>query len=222
MALPHRIAAVLLALAPFLTAQQPAPVPDPAPQSSSSKAAPVQNDQQPPASQTPDTTADTKKESKFKRKLKEAAPSCIGFSGGTAKCRDDSASEQHQKEAADEQRLRQHCRDLHDSSQPEDQSCTGLRKSDSQIDTEVGDDYFSDKHYPSAESRYRLALQEDPTNSKTILHLARLLEKIDRKSDAYVQYQDFLNTEPVGPDAKRAREALTRLRPYWTGTSSAK
>jgi Tfp pilus assembly protein PilF len=92
-----------------------------------------------------------------------------------------------------------------------------LRKRDSERDLKVGDDYFSDKHYPSAENRYRLALQEDPTNARATFHLAQVLEKTGKNSEAYAQYQKFLNTEPVGPDQKKAREALTRLRKYWTG-----
>jgi TolA-binding protein len=220
MALSRRIAVVLLAFASALAAQQPAPPQDTAPQSSSSKAAPVQNDQQPPASQTPDTTADKKKESKLKRKLKDAAPNCIGFGGGAGKCRHSQESDEERKQEAADEQLRHQCRDTKDAGNPEDQPCADLRKSDAQHDVSVGDDYFGDKHYPSAENRYRLALQEDPTNATAMFHLAQVLEKTGRNSDAYQQYQNFLNTEPVGPDAKRAREALTRLRPYWTGTPS--
>jgi predicted Zn-dependent protease len=221
MALPHRIAVVVLAFAPMLAAQQPAPVPDAPPQSSSSKAAPVQNDQQPPADQTTDTTSDKKKESKFKRKLKDAAPSCIGFGGGAGKCRHTQESDEDRKQEAADLQLRRQCGDAKDQGKPETQPCADLRKRDAQHDVSVGDDYFSDKHYPSAENRYRLALQEDPANATAMFHLAQVLEKTGKNSDAYQQYQNFLNTEPVGPDAKRAREALDRLRPYWTGAPSA-
>jgi tetratricopeptide (TPR) repeat protein len=218
MALPQRIAVIVLALAPLVAAQQPAPVPDPAPQSSSSKAAPVQNDQQPPDSQTTGTAADTKKESRIKRKLKDAAPNCIGFGGGAGKCRRTQESDEDRKQEAADLKLHRQCGDDKDQGTPESQACADLHKRDAQHDVSVGDDYFGDKHYPSAENRYRLALQEDPTNATAMFHLAQVLEKTGRNSDAYQQYQNFLNTEPLGPDAKRAREALSRLRPEWTGT----
>jgi len=55
-----------------------------------------------------------------------------------------------------------------------------------------------------------------------MLHLSEVLEKSGKNSEAYEQYQDFLNTDPQGPDQKKAQAALQRLRPYWTGTPAAK
>jgi tetratricopeptide (TPR) repeat protein len=205
-------------LCPLAFAQQPAPS-DSGNQSSSSKAAPVQNDQ-PPA--PTDDASDQKHESKLKRKLKDAAPNCIGFGGGAGKCRQPDDSEENAKQEAADRELRQRCGDARNTGQAEDQPCAELRKRDSQRDLQVGDEYFSDKHYPSAENRYRLALQEDPGNAMAMFHFAQVLEKTGKNSEAYEQYQKFLNTEPLGPDQKKARAALDRLRPYWTGSASDK
>jgi len=209
---------------PF-SAQQPAPPAESSGQSSSSKAAPVQDDQQPPADQSAPSTTNssaTKHDSKLKKKLKDAAPSCIGFEGGAGKCRHSKGSEEDQKKEMEERQLRQQCQDAADAGRTEGQSCADLRKRDAVHDVSVGDDYLADKHYPSAVNRYKLALQEDPTNSTAMLHLAQTLEKTGQNSAAYEQYQNFLNTDPQGPDAKLARQALDRLRPYWTGTPASK
>lgn len=215
MLFPTLAAAALMACSCLpSSAQQPAPSSESSSQSSSDKAAPVPNDQQPPADQTSpdDQSNDTGHGSKIKRKLKEAAPSCIGFAGGVGKCRHSKESREEQQKEIAEQQLRQHCRDAADQGKPEDQPCADLRKRDAAHDVSVGDDYFQDKHYPSAENRYRLALQEDPTNAPAMLHLAQVLEKTGHNAEASQQYQNFLNTHPQGPDAKLAREALDRLR----------
>jgi len=204
-----------------LLAQQPAPRIDPKDaQPDPDRAAPVQNDQAPAPEQP--NTEDKKKQSKLKRKLKDAAPGCIGFSGGAAKCRHSKEDdEEREKEAADQQ-LRQRCKAAADEAKPTDEACADLRKRDAAHDVEVGDNYLDQKSYSAAAMRYRDALKGDPTNATAMLHLAQVLEKSGHNSEAYEQYQSFLNTDPQGPDARRAREALDRLRPYWTGSSGSK
>jgi len=208
-----------------LTAQQAAPPTDSSSQSPSDQAAPFQTDQARPAEQP--SSDETKKESKLKRKAKEAAPSCIGFSGGAGKCRHSKEDEEEQKKEAADRQLRQHCNDQVDTSPKapradNDQPCTDLHKRDAGHDLEVGDTYLEQKNYNAAAMRYRDALQNDPGNALAMLHLAQALENAGRRSEAYEQYQNFLNTDPQGPNAKRAREALDRLRPYWTGGSASK
>lgn len=219
------VVAIVGTLCLTVAAQEPAPESPSGRQSSSSsgKAAPVQNDQEPPADQTGSSngSGDSKHDSKLK-KLKDAAPNCIGFEGGTGKCRHPQESEEDAKKESEDRKLRQRCQDDADQAKPEIPSCADLRKSDAAHDVAVGDDYFQEKHYPSAENRYRLALQEDPKNATAMLHLSEVLEKSGKNSEAYEQYQDFLNTDPQGPDQKKAQAALQRLRPYWTGTPAAK
>ena len=207
-----------------LPAQQPAPPTDSSSQSSSSKAAPVQNDQQPPPDQTApnDKSSEAKHDSKLKRKLKDAAPTCIGFEGGAGKCRHTKESEEEQQKEINGQQIRQQCRDAADQGKAEEPSCADLRKGDAAHDVEVGDTYFGEKNYTSAINRYHLALQEDPASPTAMFHLAQALEKSGHNSDAYQQYQNFLNTGPEGPDEKKAQAALDRLRKYWTGASASR
>ena len=210
------IAALAACLTLPLAAQQPASSSSQSssPPSSSDQAAPAPDNQQ----ASPDQTVPTekKKESRLKRKLKEAAPSCIGIEGGAAKCRqskdEDDANEE--KKEAQEQALRDRCRDAADQPGTPAPECVELRKSEAAHDLQVGDDYFSDKHYPSAENRYRLALQEDPANATAMLHLAEVLEKTGHNSEAADEYQKFLAADPDGRDAQKARKALARLAPY--------
>jgi tetratricopeptide (TPR) repeat protein len=187
------------------------------PPSSSKTASP---DQQPSPAQVPDK-ADQKNESpstespgtgsKIKRKLEEAVPSCIGILGGSAKCRQTQDDKQEQKKAADQQALRTHCRDVADQPGTPDPACVELKKQDAAHDLQVGDDYFSDKQYPSAENRYRLVLQEDPANTTAMLHLAQVLEKMHKSAEAAEEYQKFLATNPPDAEAKKARAALEKL-----------
>ena len=185
------------------------------PPSSSSSQSPSDQALPPAPEPAPDQTPpeEPKKESKIKRKLKDAAPTCIGIAGGAGKCRqssDPETAEQRKKEAQ-QQQLHDQCRDAADQPGTPDPACVELHKQDSAHDLEVGDEYFSDKHYPSAENRYRLALQEDPTNATAMLHLAQLLEKMDRKPEAADQYRKFLATNPPEPEASKARKALDKL-----------
>jgi len=193
--------------------QQPAPSsssqPQPAPR--------IQDDtQEPPseraqAEQQQNADNDKKKESKIKKKLKDAAPECIGFSGGSGKCRHSQEDEDEKKRQVEEQRLRTQCRDAADTTAPAPQGCADLRRHDSAHDVEVGDNYFDQKSYKPAELRYRSALQTDPTNAAALYKLARVLEKTGRNEEAAEMYAKFLNTDPQGPEQKQAQDALNRL-----------
>ncbi len=166
---------------------------------------------QQPSSEQPSNEDNKKKESKIKRKAKDLIPGCVGIAGGAGKCRHSEDEEEQRKREEQEDQLRRQCREAAQLSQQESQSCADLRKSDAAHDLEVGDTYFDQKSYTAAASRYRSALEGDPTNAMAILHYAQALEKLGRKSEAYEQYQRYLNTEPQGADADRARKAVERL-----------
>ena len=182
---------MIWALALPLCAQQSSPpASSSSSQSSSSKdnAAPSQ-----PQEQTPNADQNTTKpESKVKKDLKDLEPQCVGLSGGAAKCRHSQPNTANTQQEDQERQLRQQCSDSANQGQ---QQCIELRKSDSARDTKVGDDYLSDKHYPSAVNRYCLALQEDPTNETAKQHLAQALKKGGNKVSGCPESQQQNATE---------------------------
>lgn len=185
----------------------------------SAKAGTTPKDQAPPSSAS---TGPEKKESTVKRKLKDAVPTCIGIAGGIGKCRASPEEQEAQQREAKEDQLGRRCRADENGVRPADADCTDYYRRAAAHDVEVGDSYLDRKNYRAAESRFREALSYDPANAQAMLHLAQSLEKMDRKADAYEQYQNYLNTDPQGgPDVKRARAALDRLRPYATAGPSA-
>jgi tetratricopeptide (TPR) repeat protein len=78
-------------------------------------------------------------------------------------------------------------------------------------DVEVGDFSFQDKNYRGAEMRYRSALERLPDEPIATLHLARVLEKQGKSTEAYDRYQSYLSWSPTGKDAEEAQAAIKRL-----------
>jgi len=207
---PVRLALVLC-LASSLWARQSSPPVSSSKTPSSSDASGQQPSQPDQQANSPSDQNKPRSESKIKRELKDLEPQCIGIAGGSGKCRHTQENTANTKQEEQERQVRQECSDAANQNQPQ---CVDLRKRDSAHDVAVGDDYLSDKHYPSAENRYRLALQEDPTNATAMLHLAQVLEKLHRNAEAAEQYQKFLATDPPDPEAKKARAALQKLGGY--------
>jgi tetratricopeptide (TPR) repeat protein len=80
-------------------------------------------------------------------------------------------------------------------------------------DVEVGDFYFKVKqNYPAAISRYREALEYKPHDAEATFKLAEVLNKSGDKTGALENYQAYLKILPNGPYAKKAREALDKLK----------
>jgi tetratricopeptide (TPR) repeat protein len=90
-------------------------------------------------------------------------------------------------------------------------------------DIEVGDFYFKVKeNYPAAISRYREALEYKPHDAEATFKLAEALNKTGDSAGAIENYQAYLNILPNGPYAKKAHEALDKLKLKMVGPSSAK
>jgi predicted Zn-dependent protease len=89
--------------------------------------------------------------------------------------------------------------------------CTPEDVIDADHDVDVGDFNFSDKNYRGAEMRYRSALERLPGEPVATLHLARTLEKLGKKAEAYDRYKTFLEWSPTGKDADEANSAIARL-----------
>lgn len=88
-------------------------------------------------------------------------------------------------------------------------------------DIEVGDFYFKVKqNYPAAVSRYREALEYKPHDAEATFKLAEVLNKTGDTAGAIENYQAYLKILPNGPYAKKAQEALDKLK--MVGASSAK
>lgn len=193
---------------------------------------------QTPPEQQP-TEEPKKKRSKVSRKMDEALPDCVnlifyhGCRHSTAR-QEDADEKQQQKlvEAADR------CKQLtaalpaplaaklsvrtaeesanhseSSSKQPHDVApyCTAEEVVAADHDVDVGDFNFGNKNYRGAEMRYRSALERLPGEPVATLHLARVLEKLGNKAEAYDQYKIFLEWSPTGKDAEEANAALVRL-----------
>ena len=79
-------------------------------------------------------------------------------------------------------------------------------------DIEVGDYYFKRKNYKGAEDRYREALFYKDNDALATYRLAICLEKLNRLDEALVEYENYLQILPHGPQAADARKAIDRLK----------
>ena len=180
-----------------------------------------------------------KKRSKLSRKVDEAMPDCVnlifyhGCRHSTAR-QEDANEKQQQKlaEAADRCKQltaalplslaakagvhtspdRPNTNDSSSKQQPTSAPyCTADEVVAADHDVDVGDFNFKDKNYAGAEMRYRSALERLPGEPVATLHLARALEKLGNKAEAYDQYKIFMQWSPTGKDAQEANAALARL-----------
>jgi tetratricopeptide (TPR) repeat protein len=194
---------------------------------------------QQPSEQQP-TEPSKKKSSKLSRKVDEVLPDCVNliFYHGCrhSDARQQDADEKQQQklvEAADR------CKQLSAALPPSLAAKTGERTAPENAanpnessskqphqpipyctpedvvaadhDVDVGDFNFKEKNYRGAEMRYRSALERLPSEPVATLHLARALEKLGNKAEAYAQYKIFLEWSPTGKDAEEANAALARL-----------
>lgn len=79
-------------------------------------------------------------------------------------------------------------------------------------DVEVGDFYMKRDNYGAAISRYREALEYKPHDAEATFKLAEALEKTKDLAGARENYEAYLKILPHGPYAKKASEALGRLK----------
>jgi|SRR5579862_1887423 len=79
-------------------------------------------------------------------------------------------------------------------------------------DIEVGDFYFKRERYSAAESRYREALEFKPHDAEATFKLAEVQVKMGEPKEARENYEQYLKILPNGPYAKKAREALDKLK----------
>lgn len=90
-------------------------------------------------------------------------------------------------------------------------------------DIEVGDFYCKRDNYDAAISRYREALEYKPHDAEATFKLAEALSKTGDVAGARENYEAYLKILPNGPYAKKAREALAKLKEKAPAqTSSAK
>jgi tetratricopeptide (TPR) repeat protein len=87
-------------------------------------------------------------------------------------------------------------------------------------DIEVGDYYYKKENYHAAISRYREALEFKPHDAEASVKLAEALNKTGDTAGAIENYEAYLKILPHGPYAKKAHEALDKLK--MAGASSAK
>jgi tetratricopeptide (TPR) repeat protein len=79
-------------------------------------------------------------------------------------------------------------------------------------DIDVGDFYVKKENYSAAVSRYREALEYKPHDAEATFKLAEALNKTGDTAGAIDNYEAYLKTLPNGPYAKKAREALEKLK----------
>lgn len=79
-------------------------------------------------------------------------------------------------------------------------------------DVEVGDFYYKQDNYVAAISRYREALEYKPHDGEATFKLAQVLDKTGDIAGATQNYEDYLKILPNGPHAKKAREALEKIK----------
>ena len=79
-------------------------------------------------------------------------------------------------------------------------------------DVEIGDYYFKKENYHAAISRYREALEFKPHDAEATFKLAEVLNKTGDTAGAVENYQAYLKILPNGPYAKKAHEALDKLK----------
>jgi Flp pilus assembly protein TadD len=79
-------------------------------------------------------------------------------------------------------------------------------------DIEVGDYYAKRENYHAAVSRYREALEFKPHDAEATFKLAEVLNKTGDAAGARENYESYLKILPNGPYAKKAKEALGKLK----------
>ena len=79
-------------------------------------------------------------------------------------------------------------------------------------DVEVGDYYYKQENYKAAISRYQEALEYKPHDGDATFKLAEVQAKTGDFAGAASNYQEYLKLLPNGPHAKKAREALEKLK----------
>ena len=79
-------------------------------------------------------------------------------------------------------------------------------------DIEVGDFYYKRESYTAAISRYREALEFKPHDAEATFKLAEALNKTGDTAEAIENYRAYLKILPDGPYAKKAHEALEKLK----------
>ncbi len=77
---------------------------------------------------------------------------------------------------------------------------------------EVGDWYLKQGNTRAAISRYREALDYKPHDAEATFKLAEVLNKTGDLPEAAQSYEDYLKVLPNGPHAKKAKEALDKLK----------
>jgi tetratricopeptide (TPR) repeat protein len=77
---------------------------------------------------------------------------------------------------------------------------------------EVGDWYFKQQNYKAAISRYREALEYKPQDAEATYRLAEVLNKTGDTAGATENYEAYLKILPNGSYAKKAKEALEKLK----------
>jgi len=77
---------------------------------------------------------------------------------------------------------------------------------------EIGDWYFKQENYKAAISRYREALEYKPHDGEATFKLAEVLNKTGDASGATENYEEYLKIMPGGPHAKKAKDALQKLK----------
>ncbi len=77
---------------------------------------------------------------------------------------------------------------------------------------EVGDFYYKKENYNAAISRYREALEFKPHDAEATFKLAEVLNKTGDTAGARENYEAYLKILPNGTYAKKAREALSKLK----------
>jgi len=78
-------------------------------------------------------------------------------------------------------------------------------------DMEIGTYNFRNKNYRGAELRFRHALEYKPGQPEARFKLAESLDKLGKINEAKETYQAYLEAQPEGSHAERARIALQRL-----------
>jgi tetratricopeptide (TPR) repeat protein len=80
-------------------------------------------------------------------------------------------------------------------------------------DLNLGDAYLKERNYRGAEFRFEDALQCEADNPEAKFKLAEALQNLGRKPEACNQYKDYLEIEPNGAFADRAKKSLQKLPP---------
>ena len=78
-------------------------------------------------------------------------------------------------------------------------------------DLKIGRFYEKKKNYRAAAARYLEATRWDPNFAEAYQRLAEAREELGQDAMALDAYRSFLQIQPDGKDADRAREAVTRL-----------